>query len=394
MQVVVKLPAKHETWRNGVHLSLTRRRFLTSFALTLVMVPSLAAPRTSAPKNVILLIGDGMGFSEVTLARLALGKADAALAMDSMKYTAFVKTHPADSDKARGIVTDSAAASTAMATGHKTRNGMLGVLPNGKPVRTILEAAQEMGKGTGLVTTVTITHATPAGFASHVPSRGSEAEIAVQYLEHKVDVLMGGGESFFLPQSAEGSKRKDDRDLIDQARQAGYTVARSREEMQKAAGPRLLGLFHKSHMTCRPPEPSIAEMTTKALEVLSANRKGFFLMVEGGQIDFAGHANNTPENVRHTLDFDAAVAVALEFARKRGDTLVIVTADHETGGQAIVAPEAGRPGDYEVRWTSDDHSATMVPLLAEGPGAELFVGVLDNTDIARRIARLWKARLD
>lgn len=373
---------------------MTRRRLLISLILAALAIHVQAAPRDAAPRNVILMIGDGMGVTQTTLARLALGKADSALDMDSMRYAALMKTHPADIDGVRGVVTDSAAAATALATGHKTKNGMLAKLPDGRSVRTILEAAQSAGKSSGLVTTVTVTHATPAGFAAHVPSRGEEAEIATQYLALKVDVIMGGGEALFLPQKAEGSKRKDDRDLLAEARAAGYTVARSKDEMMQARGPRLLGLFQKAHMECKPPEPSIAEMTRKTLDLLSTNRKGFFVMVEGGQIDWAGHANDAPNNVKHTLDFDAAVGVALDFARKRGDTLVIVTADHETGGMAITGPPSGVKADYGIVWGTKGHSATVVPLLAEGPGAELFTGVLDNTDVPRRIARLWRLDLD
>jgi len=372
----------------------TRRSFLAGLLLAALSLQVQAAPRTAAPKNVILLIGDGMGAAETTLARLSLGKADSALAMDSMRYAALVKTHPADVGDARGILTDSAAAATALATGHKTKNGMLGVLPDGKRVRTILEAAKAQGKSGGLVTTVTITHATPAGFAAHVDSRGDEATVAVQYLDGKIDVLMGGGEAFFMPQKAEGSKRKDDRDLLAEFRAAGYTVARTREEMLAAPRGRFLGLFNKGYMQTKPPEPSLAEMTHKALDILSANQKGFFIMVEGGQIDSAGHANDTPNSVKQTLDFDAAIAEALDFARKRGDTLVIVTADHETGGLAIVGPASGTTAPFGTVWATKGHTATVVPLLADGPGAELFSGVLDNTDIPKRIARLWRAKLD
>lgn len=373
---------------------MTRRAFLAGALLLAQAFPASGASGSNTPKNVILLIGDGMGFAQTTLARLSLGRSDSVLAMDTMPYAGFVKTHPAETDGRRGVLTDSAAAATALATGHKTKNGMLGMLPDGKSVRTILEAAQLQGRSTGLVTTTTITHATPAGFAAHVPSRGDEADIAVQYLQRKVDVLLGGGEAFFLPQEAEGSKRKDDRDLLAEFRSAGYTVLRTREELLSAHGDRLLGVFSKNHMETKPPEPSLAEMTRRALTTLSRNRRGFFLMVEGGQIDFAGHANDAPNNVKQTLDFDAAIAEVLDFARRRGDTLVLVTADHETGGLAIIGPSSGSTADYGLAWGTKGHSATVVPLLAEGPGAHLFSGVLDNTDIPKRIARLWRAKLD
>jgi len=367
---------------------------LAGLLLAALSLHAHAAPRAAAPRNVILLIGDGMGFAQTTLARIALGDANAALEMDGMRFAAFVKTHPADVGDARGILTDSAAAATALATGHKTKNGMLAVLPDGRPVQTILEGAQAKGKRVGLVTTVTITHATPAGFGAHVGSRGDEAEIAAQYLARKIDVLMGGGEAFFIPQSAEGSKRKDSRDLIAEARAAGYGVVRTRDEMMADRSDRLLGLFNKGYLTVAPPEPSVAEMTEKALAVLGRSPKGFFLMAEGGQIDSACHGNDGPKAVKQTLDFDAAVGVALAFARKRGDTLVIVTADHETGGLSIVSPPSGSSAPYAMAWGTKGHSATVVPLLADGPGADRFSGVLDNTDVAKRIAALWSLKLD
>lgn len=371
------------------------KRFgLRSFAVLLLAALHTAALAAGTPRNIILFIGDGMGLAQVTAARISLGHPNASLAMDSMRYAALVKTHSADVEGSSGVITDSAAAATAMATGHKTKNGMLGVLPDGRSVRSILEAARSQGRSTGLVTTVTITHATPAGFAAKVASRGDEAEIAVQLLERRVDVLLGGGEAFFLPQSAAGSKRKDDRNLLDEARAAGYRVVRTREELAGATDGRILGLFHPSYLQGSAAEPSLAEMTQAALRVLSRNRKGFFLMVEGGQIDGACHANDAPAAVKQTLEFDAAVAVGLEFARKHGDTLVIVTADHETGGLSLIGPPAGSSARVGWSWGTKGHSAVMVPLLADGPGAERFTGVLDNTDIARRMAGLWRTKLD
>lgn len=361
-------------------------RWLAPTLLALSIASCSAAPR---PRNVILLIGDGMGFAQTSLARLSFGKPDAALNMDAMRYAAMVKTQSSGPGALYGVITDSAAAATALATANKTKNGMLGVLPTGAAVTSIVEAAMGAGKAVGLVTTVTITHATPAGFGAHESARGDEDAIAPQYLDRKIDVLMGGGEAFFLPKSAKGSKRKDERDLLAEARSKGYTVVRSAAELAAARTQRLLGLFNMSYMTTEAPEPSVADMTVKALEALSARKKGFFLMVEGGQIDSFCHANNAPGALKQTLDFDAAVGKALEFARKNPDTLVIVTADHETGGMAIVGPATGSTGEYSVAFGTKGHSATVVPLLADGPCAERFSGVLDNTDIPKRIAALW-----
>lgn len=363
---------------------MTRRRLSLTCLYILLLLAAQLAQASPLPKNVVVMIGDGMGFAEVTMARLGLGKADAALAMDSMRYGGMVKTH------STVTITDSAAAATAIATGHKTKNGMIATLPDGKKAITVLERAAAMGKGTGLVTTVTITHATPAGFGAHVGSRGDEADIAVQYLDAKIDVLMGGGEQFFAPKSTPTSKRTDDRDLLAEARKLGYTVARTTQELADARSQRLLGLFAQGYMTTNAPEPPVATMAQRALELLARNKKGFFLMVEGGQIDGAGHANKAPENAKQTLDFDAAVGAVLEFARKRGDTLVIVTADHETGGLALVGAPKGSAAEWVPSWATTGHSATMVPILSDGPCADRFSGVLDNTDIAKRILEIWR----
>jgi alkaline phosphatase len=346
-----------------------------------MVIAPMEGAQTPAPKNVILLIGDGMGLAQVTLARLSLGEA---LMMDSMPSGGLAKTHSANS-----TITDSAAAGTALATGYKTNNGMISVLPDGKQVQTILEAASELGKATGLVTTVTITHATPAVFGSHVNSRGDEADIAPQYLDRKINVLLGGGRQFFIPQSAKESKRKDDRDLIAEAKSAGYEFVDAREAMLSAKGSKLLGLFQMSAMTTEAPEPTLAEMADKAISVLSPDKDGFFVMIEGGQIDWRCHANDVAGTIKQTLDFDAAVGKALDFARKRNDTLVIVTADHETGGLTIVSPDKGEDAKFKAKFSTGGHSACNVPILAFGPGASQFGGVMDNTDIPKRIARLW-----
>jgi alkaline phosphatase len=360
---------------------MTRRR-LSAFSLILILVGLLLpAYGSQVPRNVILMIGDGMGFGQITLAELS---AATPLNMESMPYTAFVKTQSLDA------VTDSAAAGTALATGFKTKNGMIGVLPDGTIVPTILEKAIRLRKAAGLVTTTTITHATPAAFGSHVASRGDEADIAPQFIERRIDVLLGGGRSVFLPKSDKDSARKDDRNLLQEAREAGYTIVGNREDLLSADEHRLLGLFQASSLTTKAPEPSLAEMTGKAIDVLSQDKEGFFLMVEGGQIDWRCHDNDLVGAAKQTLDFDTAVGKALDFARKHRDTLVIVTADHETGGLSLVYPDEGMR--IKAKWTTTGHSGCNVPLLAYGPGAGLFTGILDNTDIPKKIARLWGVR--
>lgn len=360
---------------------MTKRR-LTLFMLTVFVIAALSSAQAAqSPKNVILLIGDGMGPAQVSLARLSL---QTPLAMDSMRYAGLVTTHSADS-----TITDSAAAGTALATGFKTNNGMISTLPDGTPVQTILEVAQRMGKAVGLVSTVTITDATPAVFASHVATRKSQADIAPQFLEKKVDVILGGGRAYFIPKSQPDSKREDERDLTSEAKSAGYVCVDTRDGMLSAKGAKLLGLFADSSMSTKPPEPSVAEMAEKAISILSADKDGFFVMIEGGKIDHACHANDAAAALKEILDFDAAVGKALDFARTHPDTLVIMTADHETGGMTIVYPDKGSAARFKVAFSTTGHTACNVPVLAYGPGADRFGGVLDNTDVPKRIAQLW-----
>ena len=340
-----------------MELNLRKSLLLAALAALLLSVLVVGVPSepTSKPhvKNVILMIGDGMGFEILTLARyysLSILRSDLYIfEVARLGSTGYVTTHSLDY-----LVTDSAAAGTALATGFKTNNGMISVLPNGMSLETVLERAQKLGKSVGLVTTTRITHATPAAFASHVVSRGMENEIAVQLIYHKVNVLLGGGLRHFIPKEVPGSKRKDSRDLIKEAKALGYLIVRNRTQLLAVDPSRtrlLLGLFSLSHMAYEidrkgTGQPSLAEMTKKAIEILSRDKDGFFLMVEGGRIDHACHANDAAAAIMDTLAFDEAVKVALDFAKRDGETLVIITADHDTGAPTLtysrrVKPKAG-----------------------------------------------------
>jgi alkaline phosphatase len=350
------------------------------------MVDKLPSGIKGSVKNIIFLIGDGMSTTTISVTRLKATGVSGMLQMDRMPIAGFVRTHSADK-----LITDSAAASTAMATGYKTNNGMLGLNPQGDTLVTIMEECQLHGKATGLVVTSAITHATPAGFASHIPSRNSQAGIAEQLLQHRVNVLLGGGAVYFGPKSQAGSKRKDERDLLQEAKAEGYSVCLSREELLTANHPYILGLFAADGMATEPPEPSLAEMTEKAISVLRKNEKGFFLMVEGSQIDWANHQNNFDKAVKQTLDFDQAIGVALAFAQQSRETLVVVTADHETGALIITGGTMdGSHVDYS--WGSSEHNPTTVPLYAYGPGAENFSGFQENTSLPVTMARLLKLK--
>jgi alkaline phosphatase len=363
------------------------RRTAWWLSITLILALSIPAWAGQAPKNIILLIGDGMGSGHVTLGRLSMQAEGKTLNMDSMKIGGQVQTRAANYP-----VTDSAAAGTALATGFKTNNGMISVLPDGTPVVTFLEIAQQLKKSTGLVSTTNITDATPAVFAAHVDARAEMDAIADQMLAHKVTVLLGGGRAYFMPNSQQGGRRKDGADLLARAKESGYAVVGTREELNQVRSGNVLGLFGLENLTTDAPEPSLAELADKAIQILARNRGGFFLMVEGGEIDLKAHVNDAPGVIKQFRDFDAAVGVALAFARKDKDTLVIVTADHDTGGLAVLGSARGVPEPWSAAWVSKNHTGNIVPILAEGPGASALGGVLDNTDVPKILAKLWKVR--
>jgi alkaline phosphatase len=335
-----------------------------------------------APRNVILLIGDGMGNCISSAARIRKGGVTGILRFDEMPVIGLVRTSSANK-----LVTDSAAAGTALACGVKTNNETVAMTPEGKRARTILEAAMSRGMAGGLVVTSSVTDATPAAFGSHAPSRWKESQIADGLLQNKIDLLLGGGYENFIPNSREGSARDDARDLIREAKEAGYTVCRTKEEMAAAPEGKILGLFADNEMTTEPPDPSLAEMTTEALRRLGGGKKGFFLMIEGSLIDMRAHANDLEGTLDQTLKFDKAVGIALDFAKKDGHTLVVVTADHETGGLSI--NDGTMDGKVlDVVWGYDNHNPTAVPLFAFGPDSEMFGGFKENTVIPRIFARL------
>jgi alkaline phosphatase len=244
---------------------------------------------------------------------------------------------------------------------------------------------------TGLVATSSITHATPAGFGAHTVSRKEETTIAEHLIANRINVLLGGGHAFFAPQSITGSRRKDNIDLVAEAKNAGYEYAVTLQEMQQASGKFLLGLFAGEGMTTQRPEPTLEEMTLKALQVLGSNNKGFILMVEGSQIDWANHENNEDESARQTILFDQAVQVVLEYAVKDGHTLVVVVADHETGGIAINSGTIDGQ-KLSIAWTTKGHTGATVPLYAYGPGAWRLSGFHENTDIPKTFAELLGIR--
>ncbi|MFN3691593.1 MAG: alkaline phosphatase [Fervidobacterium sp.] len=399
--------------------------------------------------NVIFLVPDGMSTSQLFLASILEGKV---LTTMTLPYTGIVTTYSADS-----WVTDSAPAATAFFSGFKTLNKAIGTLPNGESIESIFELAKKAGYKIGIAVTCQITHATPAAVFAHVSNRNDELTIAKQFVESEVvDVAFGGGWQWFLPE-VKGGVRKDGLDLIKQLTDKGYKYINNVEELTKlsAKTDKVVGLFAKNPLDPvaerSSQQPTLDLMTKKALEILSESGKPFMLMVEGSQIDWECHNNDFYGVWKEVIEFDNAVKVAIEFAKKDGNTLVIVAGDHETGGLSLSAGgytinvEQARQArgtaqmflkeykidnkesfvkglkdwygitmtdaEYETLkkvpeknlrrelsryisfklgfgWTAYDHTAQPVVIYAYGPGANYFTGVMDNTDVAKLILKL------
>jgi len=351
--------------------------------------------RDGRVKNVILFIGDGMGLSQLAATRIHFEGPDGRLAIERMPVTGLITPHAIGD-----LMTDSAASATALATGVKTRNKMVSVDPDGVRRSTIVEAARDAGLATGLVTSTELSDVTPAAFAAHVASRKQQSEIAVQLVESGVDVLLGEG-PHFLPRSDARSERDDDRDPIAMARERGYTIVDSRSTLEEVHTGSVLGLFSGILTDRMDPEiepaagtPSLAELTSKAIDLLARDRDGFFLVVEEEGTDWGGHANREDYFLHYLRQLDLAVAAALQFAIDDGTTLVLVTSDHETGGMNIVMgglrsrQESFRRGSMEMAWSTDGHTGQPVPLFAFGPHAIRFTGLRDNTEIPKITADL------
>lgn len=354
------------------------RFIVAAFALLAGTAAPVIAKEISSrkPTKVIYMIGDGMGLATISAASMTARP----LHLESFPVVGLAKTTSANSQ-----VTDSAASATALAGGVKTRNGMVGMDPDKKPVESVLIDAQKRGQAVGLVATVTITHATPAGFYGHQPMRKMEEEIALDLLVVKPDVFVGGGMVFF-------NQRKDGRDLTKELASAGYQVVTTLSELQNVQGGKVAGLLAEKKLPKKVKEEGaergdmLPVSVERSIQILNQNPKGFFLMVEGSQIDHGAHSNNAEWMVAETLDFDEAIKKAFDFAKADGNTLVIVTADHETGGVTL---PSNKENKVEITYSTKGHTGVMVPVFAYGPGSEKFSGVYENTDIPRKIRELF-----
>jgi len=340
-------------------------------------------------KNIILLIGDGMGINHITAYRIAKGGPNYISAFDKFPYTGLIKTHAINT-----LITDSAASATAYSSGIKTVNGYLGVNKDKKVVKNITEMLHEKGYVTSLIATSEITHATPAAFAIHNESRDNTDQIADHLFKSNTFISLGGGRDFFIPKDL-GGQREDDLDILTLIKEEEVYLGSKTDliNFKLDSSKRIFGLFSKEGFTREENEPNLLEMLNFSLEqsekMVLNNCTGFFIMAEGSQIDWEGHDNNFNGVYKEMDEFNQAVDRALKFAESDQDTLVIVLSDHETGGLLIETDTWERNpqprNKMKISWNTavgiGTHTGTMIPVFAYGPGAENIGGAMDNTDI-------------
>ncbi|MGY5812084.1 alkaline phosphatase [Rhizobium sp. LEGMi198b] len=361
---------------------------------------------TPKAKNVIFLLGDGLSVGHRTAARLMSkgmteGKANGRLFMDDLDHMAFIGT-----SSTNAIATDSANTMSAYMTGHKTAINALGVYADRTPdslddprVENIAEAVRRLTKKSiGVVSTAEIEDATPAAVISHTRKRGDKAEIAAMFLNTKPDVILGGGSAYFLPKDVPGSKRKDDKDLVKTFKDDGYALATDKSELTAAAGTntgKILGLFHTGNMDVTldreflkkgtvgkfPNQPGLKDMAKVALDQLSKNPDGFFLMIEGASIDKQAHTMDWERSVFETIEFDQVVGMAREFAKTHPDTLIVVTGDHTHGVSVIGTVDDEKPGT-DMREKVGVYADAGFPNYEDKDGD----GFPDKVDVSRRLA--------
>ena len=333
--------------------------------------------KKNKPKNIILMIGDGMGLGQITAGMYMNGNR---LELERFPVVGLHKSHAFDN-----LVTDSAAGATAFASGVKTYNGAIGVTPDTLPCVTILEMAEAKGLATGLVASSSIVHATPASFIAHQKQRKMYEEIAADFLKTEVDFFIGGGKKHFDRRSI------DDRNIYAELQQKGYLVSDYfQQELSTATpDPTMNYAYFTADLEPLPKSQGrdyLPLATRMAIKFLDQQKEdGFFLMVESSQIDWGGHANDAEYIISEMKEFDKILGEVLDFAEQDGETLVITTADHETGGFSIVKPS--RMDSLATLFTTDYHTATMIPVFAYGPGSAAFSGIYENTAIFEKMKK-------
>lgn len=331
-------------------------------------------------KNIILLIGDGMGIAQLSSLYYY---SDQPPNFSRFKYIGLHQNQPIGMK-----ITDSAAGATAFSTGYKSYNAAIGVDKDTIARETILEWAAKNSKSTGVIATSSITHATPACFYAHVANRNSHEEIAEYFVNNPPDFAAGGGLKFF-------EKREDGQNLVEALNAKGVVVETEKLKEEHFLNNKYTYLLGADslHSKVGGRDDFLPKSTDSAIKFLSKNKDGFFLMVESSQIDWGGHSNKATFLIEEVKDFDLAIGKALDFAKKDGNTLVIVTADHETGGFALSASEVFGQRNYagiQPTFSTGGHTASLIPVFAYGPGAKDFMGIYENNDLFKKMMDNFK----
>ena len=350
---------------------------------------TIITKEVDTPKNVILLIGDGTGLSQISSAFY--------FKETSPNYARFKHIGLINTSSSRQNITDSAAGATAFACGVKTYNGAIGVADDSTNVKNIVEIISSKNINSGLISTSSITHATPACFYAHNISRMSAYEIALDLVQSDIDFFAGGGTQFF-------NNRRDERNLLNELKEKDFridtTALSDFSVIQSYSKAAYLLAENEMSPASEGRGDFLAKATELAIQFLNKDDSNFFMMVEGSQVDWGGHANDGEYLVSELIDFDDAIGKALDFAEQDGNTLVVVTADHETGGFTLASTikktgdgiEYSDYNELSFNFSTNGHSAALIPVFAYGPGSEEFIGVYENTDIFEKILRATKWR--
>jgi alkaline phosphatase len=337
-------------------------------------VEKIAPPKGGGKvKNVILMIGDGMSLMHIEAAWTCNR---GHLWLENAQYTGISKT-PASNR----LITDSGSGGTSLATGYKTRYHAVGVDSTGRPLESLNVLAHKAGKANGIAVTCRLWDATPCDFVAHNLDRNKEQDLILDYLNAPLDYMFGGGAKYF-------EHRDDGRNIFSELEKKGYRVARTLDELWRCKSGKIYAVPYPVD-TPVPAERGdlLAKASLKGIDLLNHNKNGFFMMIEGSQLDDYGHFNQLDMLMQETLDFDQTIGAVMKWAAADGQTLVVVTADHQTGGPTVLGGDY-HTGTVQVNFSTRDHSGTMVPVYAFGPGSENFTGFMDNTEIFWKIKRL------
>ena len=337
-------------------------------------VEKIAPPKGGGKvKNVILMIGDGMSLMHIEAAWTCNR---GHLWLENAQYTGISKT-PASNR----LITDSGSGGTSLATGYKTRYHAVGVDSTGRPLESLNVLAHKAGKANGIAVTCRLWDATPCDFVAHNLDRNKEQDLILDYLNAPLDYVFGGGAKYF-------EHRDDGRNIFSELEKKGYRVARTLDELWHCKSGKIYAVPYPVD-TPVPAERGdlLAKASLKGIDLLNQNKNGFFMMIEGSQLDDYGHFNQLDMLMQETLDFDQTIGAMMKWAAADGQTLVVVTADHQTGGPTVLGGDY-HTGTVQVNFSTRDHSGTMVPVYAFGPGSENFTGFMDNTEIFWKIKRL------